>query len=74
MMCLEKPIINVIQNYVQEYHKHPLFIQIVKNMAILDKIPNISRHHRGQEISLLPPVLNKEEQEAVYGFSGDSRG
>lgn len=49
VMCLKKTITNVIQNYVQGYNKRPTYIQIVKNMATLDKIPNISRHQTGKK-------------------------
>ncbi|SCM78469.1 conserved hypothetical protein [uncultured Sporomusa sp.] len=48
-MDSEKPLKDVIKNYVEEYHKCPIYTQIVKYMSVLDKIPDISSQRKSKK-------------------------
>ncbi|CVK19496.1 hypothetical protein [Sporomusa sphaeroides] len=48
-MDAEKPLKDVIKNYVEEYHKCPILIQLVKNISVFDKIPDISSQQKSKK-------------------------
>ena len=48
-MDSEKPLQDVIKNYVEEYCKCPILIQLVKNISVFDKIPDISSQQKSKQ-------------------------